>query len=590
MGIEFLVKRFMAIRSASLGRYSPADGCIYYLSDITGTYQLWRSCGGRHDIVVPWDRRVGDYVISSKGSLAFASDFDGDEKWAIYVYEGNDVWRIAGEDGSMNLLGAWSPDGKRLAYTSNARNGVDFDLYIYDAVRRESRLVYEGDGMIVPQAWIGDRVVSVKRNSNLDSDILVIDAETGKAENITKHEGEAENTNPVPVDSSRLLYITNHEREFKALSLYDLEKNSSRILFSPEGDVELVDYYEGTVIASVNSMGSSRIYRLRLGTDRAAQILGVYDGNWVVTSIHSEGGVTVLSASSPREGNEVYLLRERVERVTWSPKLGLEENFVEPRHFEYESFDGLRIHGLLYEPSKNRRVKTPYPAVLWLHGGPESQSRPSFNTLQQAMTSLGIGVVAPNFRGSTGYGKTFVHLDDLEKRINAVKDVYYAVKHLTSEGIIDPERLCVMGGSYGGYLTLMSLALYPDTWRCGVEIVGIVNLVTFIRNTSPYRRRYRIPEYGDPDKHADIMLELSPITHAHKIRAPLMVIHGANDPRVPLSEAKQIVETLKEKGVEVRYIELKDEGHGIAKIENRIKVYTEALKFLAEKLLDKREA
>ncbi len=198
---------------------------------------------------------------------------------------------------------------------------------------------------------------------------------------------------------------------------------------------------------------------------------------------------------------------------------------------------------------------------------------------------MGVAVFAPNFRGSTGYGKTFVHLDDVEKRGDAVKDVYYAVKHAVEEGLADPERLCVMGGSYGGYLTLMSMALYPDVWKCGVEIVGIVNLVTFIRNTSPYRRRYRIPEYGDPKEHYDIMIQLSPIAHAHKIRAPLMVVHGARDPRVPVTEAEQIVEALKSRGVPVKYIRLEDEGHGIVKVENRVRVYTEALKFIEKHLL-----
>lgn len=292
----------------------------------------------------------------------------------------------------------------------------------------------------------------------------------------------------------------------------------------------------------------------------------------------------VVSISSPLEGSEVYLLRLGFERVTYSPKLGLERRLVEPRDFYYESFNGLRIHGLIYIPrglQGSRRL----PGVIWLHGGPESQVRPQFHILQQAIAGLGVVVAAPNFRGSAGYGKTFIHLDDVEKRLDAVKDVYHAVKHLTEAGILDPDRICVIGGSYGGYLTLMSLAMYPDIWRCGVEIVGIVNLVTFIRNTSLYRRRYHIPEYGDPEKHYDIMMELSPITHAHKIRAPLMIVHGARDPRVPVSEAEQIVEALQGRGVPVEYIRLEDEGHRIVKISNRLKVYSRVLRFLSKHLL-----
>ncbi|MEB3860165.1 MAG: S9 family peptidase, partial [Desulfurococcales archaeon] len=544
MTLEFLIKRFMAIRSASLGKYNPLDKCIYYLSDVTGQPQLWRLCGSRHDIVLPWDRRIGDYTISEKGLLAFTSDFEGDERWAIYLYDGRRVFKVAGEDGSMNLLGAWSSDGSTLAYASNSRNNVDFDVYIYEAGSGRARLVYKGEGTVVPKAWIGDRIIAVKRNSNVDSDLILIDPGNGESINLTRHEGEAENENPVPIDSHRFLYITNNDREFKALAIYDLARRSSRIIFESDWDVETVDYNsKGSAIVSVNVDGASHVYEVSLKD--GSTVKSFRDRKWTVTSIHAIKGPIVVSASSPKEGNEIYLLDRVYERITWSPKLGLEERFVEPRLFAYESFDGTPIKGLLYEP----RREPPYPAVVWLHGGPESQSRFSFSMLQQAIVRLGIAVVAPNFRGSTGYGKTFVHLDDVEKRINAVKDVYHLVLYLTEKKMLDPERLCVMGASYGGYLTLMSLALYPTLWRCGIEMVGIVNLVTFIKNTSPYRRRYRIPEYGDPEKHRDIMLELSPITHAHKIRSPLMVIHGARDPRVPVSEAEQIVRALKERGV-----------------------------------------
>ncbi len=583
--MELLIKRFMAIRSSTSASIAP-DGSIYYLSDMTGQMQLWRinkhNGGYVHDLVIPWDRRIGDYTIASNGLIAFSSDFDGDEKWAIYVYDGNRIVRVAGEDGSMNILGDWSPDGNMLAFTSNMRNGVDFDVYIYDMRRGEYKRVYEAEGIVIVWSWIGDKLLAVKRNTNLDSDILLVDPNSGEAYNLTQHRGEASNTNPIPINGAMFLYVTNEGGEFKSLALYNIEKRKSRVIFDPGWDVELVEYSSGNVYVSVNEDGASALYLLTLDGDEV-KVRGVYRQLWVINSIDASGRNVVISASSPLEGNEVYMLRVSLERLTWSPKLGLERYFTEPESFKYKSFDNLEIHGLLYKPPKP--ASTPPPAVIWLHGGPESQVRPQFNMLQQALTTLGVVVAAPNFRGSTGYGKTFVHLDDVDKRLDAVRDVYYAVEYLTSKEIIDPDRLCVIGGSYGGYLTLMSLALYPNLWKCGVEIVGIVNLVTFIRNTSPYRRRYRMHEYGDPDKHADIMLKMSPISHVYKIRAPLMVIHGAKDPRVPVSEADQLVNALKNRGVEVEYIRLEDEGHGISKIENRVKVYSRALLFIAKKLL-----
>ncbi len=579
--LEVRVRKLLAARSSWGARYDNASGCIHYVSDVTGLPQAWRSCRGRSDLLLVWPRRVGEVLPSHRGSIAFSSDFDGDERWAIYLYGDDKVDLIAGEDGSMNLLGAWS-DREVLAYTSNARNSVDFDLYIYSGESPE--MVVKGEGISVPYHWLGNKVLLVKRNTNLDSDIVIVDPEKGSWEVITAHEGEAANDSPAPLDSRRILYATNEGREYKALAMMNLESGERKIIFEPRGDVEAVAYGGGGIAyVSVNEKGSSALYVISVDAWKARP-LAVFKAKWVISSLDPlPGGRGVLvSASSPREGAEVYLVEGvRVERVTWSPKLGLEGELVEPVDFEYESFDGLRIHGLLYKP---RGVKLPVPAVYWLHGGPESQARPSFNPLIQAIVSLGVAVVAPNFRGSTGYGKTFVHLDDVEKRMDAVRDVYHAVKSLVDGGVVDPERLCVMGGSYGGYLTLMNLAIYPELWRCGVEIVGIVNLVTFIRNTSPYRRRYRIVEYGDPDKHYDIMMKLSPITYVDRIKAPLMVVHGARDPRVPVSEAEQLVEALKARRVEVKYLRLEDEGHGISKIENRVRVYTEAVKFIASHL------
>ncbi len=582
--VRFLVERFLSIRSAWQGSQGP-DGCIYYLSNITGIPLLWRACPGAggslaHDIVIPWQRRIGDYRISPSGGIAFTSDFDGDEKWALYHYTGSSVRLVSGEDGSMNILGAWSSSGSRLAFTSNKRNNVDFDYYIYDAEAGEARLVARGEGISTVEAWLDDKtLIAVKRNTNLDTDILLVNAETGEIVNLTSHADEELNASPRPLQG-KILYLSNRGSEYTGIWLLDPEKGRAEPLYTPSHDVEHLEAVDGAVYAVINRDGSSRIEKLALHAGKLTPQT-MYEAKWTVMSIDPVSGGLIVSASSPTDGTEVYRLQTpRLEKVTESPKLGLKELFTEPWDFHYESFDGLRIHGLVYEPRASQR---PHPAVIWLHGGPESQTRPQFNILQQALQALGIAVVAPNFRGSTGYGKTFTHLDDVEKRMDAVGDVAEAVKHLLEEGVI-MEKPCVMGGSYGGYLTLMSLGVYPDLWSCGVSIVGIVNLVTFIRNTSPYRRYYRIVEYGDPDKHGDIMLQLSPISHVHKIKAPLMVIHGAKDPRVPVSEAEQLVEALKDRGVTVEYIRLEDEGHGIVKIENRLKVYTRALQFILKHL------
>ncbi|MCE4603972.1 MAG: S9 family peptidase [Aeropyrum sp.] len=595
MDYKLLIKRFLSIRS-SYGAKIGADGCIYYISDITSIPSIWRACkeggGWRSDLWLPWDRRVGSIEISIDGYLAFSTDKYGDEKWAIYTLSPDGTLsRVAGDDGSMNLLGLWDPSGRLLAFTSNLRNGVDFDLYVYDRISGATRLVAELTGINIAAEWIDpERILVVHRETNLDSDIYLVNISRGSTTNLTRHQGEALNISPRRLDKNKILYLSNLDDEYLSIRIKDVEGGSERVVYREDWDIEAIQLVDGNAIFSVNYDGESILKKALIMDDSISKpkiIEGIPRGT--ISSLDANRrGMIVASVSSPKIGIEVFAgsidKNTMLERVTYSPKAWIsEERLVEPSKFEYESFDGLKIRGLVYSPPDESEKS--HPAVVYLHGGPESQERFRFNFFPQALANLGIATVAPNFRGSSGYGKTFVHLDDIDKRLDAVRDVYHAVKHLADRGFIDESRVCVMGGSYGGYLTLMSLAIYPDIWRCGVEIVGIVNLVTFIKNTSPYRRKYRMAEYGDPDKHGDVMLRLSPISYIDRIRAPLMVIHGAKDPRVPVSEAEQLVDALRSRGIEVKYVRLEDEGHGISNVNNRVRVYSEALEFIASHIV-----
>lgn len=581
--VDLLVRRYLSIRQASSGSYSPLKGSVLYLSDMSGEQLLWEArrsgCGYRHDLAIPWERRIGGYRVSPAGWLAFSTDLDGDEKWSIYMDRGEVLDLVSGEDGSINNLGEWSPSGRLLSYSSNSRNGVDFDLYVYDALKRSSTMVLRWEGIIIPSKWISEEAfLAVSMRTYQDTDIVLVNIRDGSHKILTPHEGEAINTSPEPFDRGAFAFITNQGEEFSGVAVYDLGRMEWRYLVREPWDVEILRQRKGVLYYTINEDGSSVLKALPLESGRSSEILRI---EGTADQLDPFEGGLVISINSPRTGPEIFILEGTgvLERVTYSPKAGIpEELFVAPEKRGFSSFDGLEFRGLYYRPRKP--LREPPPAVVYLHGGPESQERVSFNRVQQALLGLGIAVLAPNYRGSSGYGKSFIHLDDVEKRINAVHDVYHAVRQASEKGLIDPGRLCVMGASYGGYLTLMMLATYPDLWRCGVEIVGIVNLVTFIRNTGAWRRRYRIAEYGDPEKHGDVMMKLSPISHLERIRTPLMVIHGARDPRVPVSEAEQLVQAARGKGVEVRYIRLEDEGHGISKVRNRVVVYSEALKFI----------
>ncbi len=244
----------------------------------------------------------------------------------------------------------------------------------------------------------------------------------------------------------------------------------------------------------------------------------------------------------------------------------------------FNSFDGLNVPAYLFLPTK--QLNGQYPVVINIHGGPESQYRPGFSPLTQYFVSKGFAVLAPNVRGSTGYGKAYQALDDKRMRLDSVKDLAWLHRWIDDDERLDGRRVALMGGSYGGYMVLAGLAFYPDLWVAGIDIVGIANLVTFLENTSPYRRKLREHEYGSLERDKSFLKKVSPINSINSVSAPLMIIHGANDPRVPLNEAEQVYEALTKRGIECELHVYLDEGHGIAKLKNRLDIYPKVSRFL----------
>ncbi len=265
-------------------------------------------------------------------------------------------------------------------------------------------------------------------------------------------------------------------------------------------------------------------------------------------------------------------------RLTRSSTAGIPSStFRRPRLVRYPTFDEREIPALFYEPDEDSTA----PVVVNVHGGPEGQSRPAFAPVTQYLLDRGLGVFFPNVRGSTGYGKHFTHLDDVELRMDSVADLAHAARWLQEQG---HERIAVMGGSYGGFMVLAAMTEYPELWSAGVDIVGIANMVTFLENTGSYRRALREPEYGSLEKNREFLESISPIHKAENIAAPLMVIHGKNDPRVPVGEAEQIVERVGKNGGIVEYLLYQDEGHGLAKLKNRLDAYPKIAAFLERHL------
>jgi dipeptidyl aminopeptidase/acylaminoacyl peptidase len=299
--------------------------------------------------------------------------------------------------------------------------------------------------------------------------------------------------------------------------------------------------------------------------------------------VSPDGSLLAFSFSSPAEPPDVYVYdvdAAELNRLTASAPEAATLRLVEPTLHRFESFDGESVPVFLFEPEG----EGPFPVVVTVHGGPESQwlpsFAPSFAALTQDLVARGYAVAAPNVRGSTGYGKRYEHLDDVEKRLDSVRDLEALHGWLSARPAIDGSRAAVYGRSYGGYMVLAALAFQPELWAAGVECVGISSLVTFLENTSPYRRAAREREYGSLAHDRDFLVRASPMTHVDAIRAPLFIQHGRNDPRVPVSESEHIHRVLTENGVPCELLIFEDEGHTVSKLPNRIETFTRAVAFL----------
>jgi dipeptidyl aminopeptidase/acylaminoacyl peptidase len=291
----------------------------------------------------------------------------------------------------------------------------------------------------------------------------------------------------------------------------------------------------------------------------------------------------LFAFSEPTRPPDIFQVRvaaPRAERITRGWLAGLEPSELAAAELvQYPTFDGRQIPAFLFSPPDAKRDGSG-SAVFFVHGGPESQSRAVFNPVIQFLANRGFNVIAPNVRGSSGYGKTYLKLDDIEKRMDSVKDLAAGAEWVVKAGLAHPKRIAVMGGSYGGFMVLAALTTNPELWAAGVDIVGIANFVTFMERTGPWRRKLREAEYGSLEHHRDLLEAISPIHKADRIVAPLFVVHGANDPRVPIHEAEQLVAKLTELDRPVEYHRYENEGHGLAKLPNKLDAYPKIADFL----------
>ena len=599
------VQRYTEARSASLADWHPQQRALLVTTRFANTPQVHRVAmpgGARTQLTYFAEPVYGASYEPVQGRyFLFTRDAGGNEFSQIYRYDVADGSVTLLTDGGRSQNGniVWSHKGDRIAFTSTRRNGADRDIYVMDPLQPTSaRMVLQvsGGGFGVADWSPDDTTLLAGQYTSINkSDLFLVDVAAGTRTDLTDPAARVSYVIGEFSNDGRSVFITSDDGgEFRRLSQLEIAtRRITPLITDIPWDVDDFDLSEdGRTVAFVtNEAGMSKLRLLDVASGRHTTVDAAPQGVIGNLLFHRRTGELAFTTGSSRAASDVYSLDPETRQVTrWTEsELGglVPSQLAEVGPISWTSFDGREITGFLYRPPAKFTGKR--PVIVEIHGGPEGQAVPTFQGRDNYfINELGVALITPNVRGSSGFGKTFVQLDNGLARLDSVKDIGALLDWIARQPDLDASKVMVTGGSYGGYMTLAVATMYPERIACAVDIVGISNFNTFLQNTESYRRDLRRAEYGDErdPKIREFFERTAPLTNAAKIDKPLFVIQGGNDPRVPRTEAEQIVAKVRGNGRPVWYLMAPDEGHGFRKKANQDYQFYATVLFVRQFLLD----
>ncbi|MFD2246872.1 prolyl oligopeptidase family serine peptidase [Pontibacter ruber] len=592
----YTIEEFMATTSIRGNAISPDNSKVLYSSNETGIYNAFEvpvQGGTPKQLTSSKDNSV--FVISyfpEDERILYASDQGGNEITHLYVRNQDGTSRDLTPDAkAKSEFADWSHDKKSFFYISNKRDPKLFDLYEMDLKTLQPRLVFKNDQALDVSAISRDKryIGLVKSITTNKSDMYLYDTKTKKLKQLSKGQGEVKYApETFTPDGKKLYFLTDEGREYMAVKSYDLATGKTEEVEQADWDI-MYTYFSRNGkyrVTGINNDARSEIKMYEVATGQPVQLPAMPAGDITGIRISDDESVMVFTVNSSKSPNNLFSYtfdNQQPKQLTntMNPNID-QDDLVEGEVVRYKSFDGMEIPALLYKP-KGIKEGEKRPAVLWIHGGPGGQTRLTYSPLMQYVINHGYVLLAVNNRGSSGYGKTFFAADDQKHGDADLKDCIEAKSFLASTGYVDENKIGIMGGSYGGYMVLAGLAFAPEEFAVGVDIFGVANWLRTLQSIPPWWESFRVALYkemGNPKTDSAALYNKSPLFFAHQIKRPLIVLQGANDPRVLKVESDEIVAAVKKNNVPVEYVVFPDEGHGFVKKENEIKGYRAILTFL----------